>query len=210
MSVSRGLSSELRRRVRVMRLYTHDLQIVPQVPLQPGDRIEALDPTRIGILREIHPVDLSEDRSRLVQEHQCFLGWAGGRAAHFSWVQDTGVHEIRGTWRREAIQPGDFWIYSCRTAAWARGRRLYPAALVTILRTFGNLNYRRARIAVAEENEASIAGIERAGFVLADRIRSFALRASLLPMPGSSYRRSGVHLDWNYSWTRSSSRTHRL
>lgn len=182
-----GLSSKLRRRVRVMRLYTHDLRSIPDVPLQSGDNVATLERSRAGMLRDIYPVDLSEDQSRLDQEHKCFVGWSHGRAAHFSWVQDSGVHEIRGTWRRDAIQPGDFWIYSCRTADWARGRRLYPAALVTILRKYKNLNYRRALISVAEENGASISGIERAGFVLAERIRSFALRASLFPLPGSSY-----------------------
>jgi RimJ/RimL family protein N-acetyltransferase len=175
-----------------MRLYTHDLQFVPVVPLQPGDSIEALERSRSEILRDIYPVDLEEDQARLDQEQKCFVGWSSGRAAHFSWVQDTGVHELRGTWRRDAIQPGDFWIYSCRTADWARGRRLYPAALVAILRTYKSLNYRRALISVAEENEASINGIDRAGFVLAERIKSFALRSSLYPLPGSSYRKRGA------------------
>jgi hypothetical protein len=182
-----GLSSRLRRRVRVTRLYTHDLQSIPDVPFQPGDSIEVLERSRSRILLDIYPVDLSEDLSRLEQRHQCFVGWSHGRAAHFSWVQDTGVHEIRGTWRRDAIQPGDFWIYSCRTADWARGRRLYPAALATILNTYKKLNRQRALICVAEENGPSINGIERAGFVLTERIRSFALRASLFRLPGSSY-----------------------
>ena len=69
-----GLSSQLRRRVRVMRLYQHDLRSVPDVPLQPGDRIEALDPSRYSILREIHPIDISEDQSRLEAGHKCFVG----------------------------------------------------------------------------------------------------------------------------------------
>ena len=178
-----GRSNTGRRRVRVMRLYTHDLRSVPDVPLQSGDCIATLERSRCAVLRDVYPVDLAEDRSRLDQDHKCFVGWADGRAAHFSWVQDSGVHEIGGTWRRDAIQPGDFWIYSCRTADWARGRRLYPATLVTILRMYKNLNYQRALIYVAEENEASISGIERAGFVLAERIRSVAIRASLFPLP---------------------------
>jgi hypothetical protein len=183
-----GLSSEWRRRCRVTRLYTHDLRTVPDFPLQPGDSIERLDPSRCDVLREVHPVDLSEDRARLDQNQACFVGWSQGRAAHYSWAQDAGVHEIRGTWRRDTIQPGDVWIYSCRTADWARGRRLYPAAVVAILRAYKSQGYRRAVIYVSEENMASINGIERAGFVLAERIRSFAVRASLLPLPGSAYR----------------------
>ena len=187
-----GLSSQLRRRVRVMRLYTHDLQSVPDVPLQPGDRIEALDPSRYSILREIHPIDISEDQSRLEAGHKCFVGWSNGRPAHFSWIQDAGVHQIRGTWRRDAVQPGDLWLYSARTAEWARGRRLLPAALSTILREYKRRNYQRALATIAEENVASIRGAERAGFVLSERIRSFAVRSSLFPLPGSAYLAKGA------------------
>ena len=187
-----GLSSQLRRRVRVMRLYTHDLRSVPDVPLQPGDRIEALDPSRYSILREIHPIDVSEDQARLEAGHKCFVGWSHGRPAHFSWIQDAGVHRIRGTWRRDAVQPGDLWIYSVRTAEWARGRRLLPAALATILREYKSRNYQRALATIAEENVASIRGAERAGFVLSERIRSFAVRSSLIPLPGSAYLAKGA------------------
>jgi hypothetical protein len=173
-----------------MRLYTHDLQCIPTVELDPGDRIEPLDRRRSDILLDVHPVDLVDDSTRLERGETCFIGWSDGRPAHFSWVQDRGVHEIRGTWRRDTIQHGDFWIYSCRTAGWARGRRLYPAALVAILRKYKSQTYRRALIYVAEENIASINGVERAGFVLTERIRSLAWRSSLLRFPGSSARES--------------------
>ena len=191
-----GVSSQLRRRIRVMRLYTHDLQSIPDVPLQPGDRIEALDPNRYSVLREIHPIDISEDQSRLDAGHKCFVGWSNGRPAHFCWVQDAGVHHIRGTWRRDAIQPGDLWLYSGRTAEWARGRRLMPAALAIILREYKRRSYRRALATIAEENVASIRSAERAGFVLAERIRSFAVRSSLIPLPGSSYQAKGAYPCW--------------
>lgn len=187
-----GLPSPLHRRIRVMRLYTHDLRSIPDVALQPGDRIEALDPGQHRILREIHPIDVSEDQSRLEAGHKCFVGWSNGRPAHFCWVQDAGVHRIRGTWRRDAIQPGDLWLYSGRTAEWARGRRLLPAALATILREYKRRNYQRALATIAEDNVASIRGAERAGFVLAERIRSLAVRSSLFPLPGSSYLAKGA------------------
>ena len=175
-----------------MRLYTHDLRSIPDVPLQPGDRIEALDPSRYSILREVHQIDISEDQSRFEAGHKCFVGWSNGRPAHFTWVQDAGVHRIRGTWRRDAIQPGDLWLYSGRTAEWARGRRLQPAALAMILRDYKTRNYQRALATIAEENVFSIRAAERAGFVLTGRIRSFAVRTSLIPLPGSTYLAKGA------------------
>jgi hypothetical protein len=183
-----GLFTKLRGRVRVMRLYSHDLEFIPAVELESGDRIERLGRNRSEILLDVYAVDPVDDRARLDRDEKCFVGWSAGRAAHFGWVQNAGVHEIRGTWRRETIQRGDFWIYSCRTADWARGRRLYPAALVSILRMYKRLHYQRALIYVAEENIASIKGIERAGFVLAESIRSLAWRSSLLWLPGTSYQ----------------------
>ena len=175
-----------------MRLYTHDLQSITKIELAPGDTIETLDPNQIDVLRDVYTVDVAEDRARLDRDEKCYVGWSAGRAAHYCWVQDRGVHEIRGTWRRETIQPGEFWLYSGRTAEWARGRRLTPAAVVTILRDYERRGYRRALAYIAEENTSSIKAVERAGFVLEERIRSFAWRTSLFRLPGSSYRPSKV------------------
>src|SRR5262245_14805178 len=182
-----GFFDPWRRRFRVMRLYAHDLASIPTVTLAPGDRIEPLDPNRRDILLDIHAIDLSEDSSRLSRGQKCFIGWSNGKAAHYCWVQDTGLHDIRGTWRREPIRPGEFWLYSGRTAEWARGRRLCPGTLVTILRQYKRDGFTRGFATVAEENRASISAIERAGFVLTERIRSLAFRSALLRLPGSSY-----------------------
>ena len=183
----RGWFDQYRRRLRVMRLYAHDLAVIPTVTLAPGDSIEPLDPDRPHILRDIYAVDLSEDSGRLSRGQKCFIGWSDGKAAHYCWVQDAGLHDIRGTWRREPIRPGEFWLYSVRTAEWARGRRLFPGAMVTILRQYKRDGFTRGLVTVAEENRASISAIERAGFVLTERIRSFAVRSTLLRLPGSSY-----------------------
>jgi RimJ/RimL family protein N-acetyltransferase len=182
----------LRHRVRVMRLYTHDLGSIPAIDLEPGDCIAPLDRDESQILQDVYRVDPEEDRARFDRGERCYVGWSAGRAAAYCWAQDKGVHEIRGTWRRETIQPGDFWIYSGRTAEWARGRRLNPAALVTILRDYKSRGYRRALAYIAEENIASIKGAQRTGFVLTERIRSFAWRTSLLRLPGSRYRGSST------------------
>ena len=91
------------------------------------------------------------------------------------------------------MQSGNLWLYSARTAEWARGRRLLPAALSTILReSHKRRNYQRALATIAEENVASIRGAERAGFVLSERIRSFAVGGWLFPLPGSSYLAKGA------------------
>jgi hypothetical protein len=173
-----------------MRLYTHDLRSIPAVELRSGDCITSLNRDESHILLDVHPVDPAEDRARFDRGEQCYVGWSAGRPAYYCWVQDKGVHEIRGTWRSEPIQPGDFWIYSVRTAEWARGRRLNPAAVVTVLRDYKSRGYRRALAYIAEENIASLKSVQHTGFVFTERIRSFAWRTSLLRLPGSRYRAS--------------------
>ena len=177
----------VRKRVRVMRLYTHDLRSIPTIELGPGDCIAPLNRDDRQVLQDVYTVDPAEDYARFDRDERCYVGWSAGRVAYYCWVQDKGVHEIHGTWRHEAIQPGDFWIYSVRTAEWARGRRLNPAALVTVLRDYKNRGYCRALMYIAEGNTASIKGAQRTGFVLTERIRSFAWRTSLLRLPGSRY-----------------------
>lgn len=173
----------LARRVVVTRLYCHDLSYIPEIPLASTDAIAPLDPARIETVLEVYPVDLAQDRQRLASGDNCVIGWVGARAAHFNWVRDKGVYPMPGTGRRKAIKAGEFWIFSSRTAEWARGRRLQPAAIAYILRQYRERGYKRAFILVDELNNASIRGIERTGFVLEKRFRGLSINRFIIPLP---------------------------
>ncbi|HET9952718.1 MAG TPA: GNAT family N-acetyltransferase [Candidatus Eisenbacteria bacterium] len=62
------------------------------------------------------------------------------------------------------LPPRVVFFYDCLTHSEFRGRGLYPAALTSAMETLRPLGYRRAYIRVHRENQASIAGIEKAGF----------------------------------------------
>lgn len=116
-----------------MYVYRHDLGNIPVFPLDPDCRIEVLDPAQVERLREVYPVNMTEKHRRLAAGHTCYVAVVGGKFAHYNWVQADGFHPIQDSGRRRRVRPGELWIYSGRTAEWARGRRLQTAVLAAIL-----------------------------------------------------------------------------
>ncbi len=160
------------RRLFTTLLYHHPLDPLPAIESAPGCRIALLDPAEQDLLLQIEAVDLAQVAGRLQSGQTCYVGSADGQPAHYSWVQCAGRHPVQATGRTVSIRPGEFWIYSCFTAAWARGRHLYPAVLARILHDYRKRGAAHAWIYVAEPNLASRKGIERAGFRLARKLRA--------------------------------------
>ena len=82
-----------------------------------------------------------------------------GRLVHFSWV-----HLKTETAGRFELQPGDVFIGPCYTAPDFRGQGIYPRVLQWLCREMARRGHKRAMIATAVQNAASISGIEKAGF----------------------------------------------
>jgi hypothetical protein len=171
------------RRVYRWRLYCHDLQSIPEIPRNPTDHVTRLDPAHVETVLEVYPADLAQDIARLASGKTCYIGYAGSRAAHFTWVQDKGVYLLADIGPRERIRAGDFWIFSSRTADWARGRHIFPITVAFILREYRANGYERAFAYVAEENKASIHGMERAGFVVRKRMRTLLVSRYVFALP---------------------------
>lgn len=113
--------------------------------------------------------ELSGERRELVEQRwraqdRCYLAYAEKRLAHFSWVKSEGVHAIYEADTKEPVQTGHFWIYHCATAAWARGRNIYPFVLQKIVSDYFGAGYQCANIHSTSTNLASRRGIEKAGF----------------------------------------------
>ena len=68
------------------------------------------------------------------------------------------------------VPPRVVFFYDCFTHADSRGQGLYPASLTSAMRMLADLRYERAYIRVHRGNQASIAGIEKAGFTRCGRI----------------------------------------
>ncbi len=153
------------------------------VGADPSASWELLAPENVGTLSEIGPFDAEDGPHRFRRGDVCYVAFLGGRLAHYSWVQRSGSHPVTEAGVSVPIGSGEFWIYHCRTADWARGKRIYPATLHRIVNGHFAEGYSTAWIYTSRENISSQKGILRAGFVLVATLR--ALRV------GSRYYRVG-------------------
>jgi hypothetical protein len=134
----------------------------------------------LGAMGEL-PSDL---RRRAARGDKCYIAFADGRPAHYSWVQLRGLHVISDAGRPWPVPSGQFMIYHCGTAAWARGRGLYPATLLRIVEDQFLARREAGWIYTTRDNVASQRGIAKAGFREVRAFRSLQLGRVRLPLPG--------------------------
>src|SRR5581483_10542825 len=136
-----------------------------KIPANPDLNWELLGPDGIPGIVTLGAFDPSEAPERVVRGDKCYTDSIDGRLAHFSWVQASGTHKSLEAGIRTPVETGDFWIYHCFTAAWARGRQLYPSTLRRICSDYFAAGCSTAWIYTTRENIASQKGILSAGFV---------------------------------------------
>src|SRR5581483_361755 len=126
----RSALSELNRRYGLGSERTYVYSIRPPARPAPveaaGVEWTRLGPEHAAELGTIGPFDMALAKPRFERGDRCYGGYIGGRLAHYSWAQSAGEHQILEGGCMERIAPGEFWIYHCRTAEWARGRGIYP------------------------------------------------------------------------------------
>jgi RimJ/RimL family protein N-acetyltransferase len=133
---------------------------------------ELLSPERVGLLLGAGWFNVSDGLRRLHRGDLCYTVWVDGRLAHYSWVQRSGSHPLTEAGVSVPVGGGEFWIYHCWTAEWARGKGIYPATLKRIVSEHFEAGYRTALIYTTRENIASQKGILRAGFGLVATLRA--------------------------------------
>lgn len=142
--------------------------------------IVTLDAGELVHLETIGPCDVEECRERLARGDACYAVFADGELAHYSWVQRAGAHPIDAAGIEVPIQPGDLWIYNCRTANAHRGKGLYPHVLRRIVDDHFASGYACAWIYTSDDNVASQKGILRAGFTPWETRRAFRLGSKVM------------------------------
>ena len=100
-----------------------------------------------------------------------YYAYLDGKCAHRSWVPHNGIMDVDLFYNRP-MKKNEVFIHWCETAAWARGKNLYPATLARIITDHPG---KRVCISVNEMNTASRRGIEKAGFELQERITSMVV-----------------------------------
>jgi RimJ/RimL family protein N-acetyltransferase len=164
-------------------LYTHSLDTRAIVEPLVTCEVKKLDKAQVYVLHEVWPVNLEQMTMRLHRGDCCFICQVNGRVAHYSWVQFSGLHEIRDVSHQFEIRQCHAWIYHCRTAEWARGMQIYPFVLTRILNLCKARDCRQAWIYTTPKNIASQRGIQKAGFAFQKQL--IAINLLGLPIPVS-------------------------
>lgn len=127
------------------------------------ERSNAYDPR---VFRDVPYTSEKTARSRFDNGDVCYTAYLDDQLAHCSWVRRSGIQAVPEAGLDYPVASGEFWIYHCWTASWARGKRVYPTILTRINADHFAGGYQLARIYTSRTNIASQHGIVRAGFAL--------------------------------------------
>lgn len=162
---------------------------IPDVPVASGVTVHRVSPEGSAtMLRHAPGKERKLWQERFRDGDLCYAVFLDSRLAHHSWVKRAGVQPVTEAARRYPVAPGEFWIYHCWTAVWARGKRIYPGVLARIIREHVDEGFTRARIYTTESNVASQHGIARAGFRWCNTLRAFRFGALRLKLASRHHR----------------------
>jgi hypothetical protein len=186
LALLRRALGEISRQFRLGSEQTHLYSMNPPAPalaLAPAGLSWAhLSPENMAELSELGPFDLAVAARRFERGDHCYGCYLDGKLAHYSWVQQSGQHPIEEAGVSRPLAPGEFWIYHCRTADWARGRGIYPATLARIVSEFFDAGYQTAWIYTTRHNISSQKGIGRAGFRMVTTFKAFRCGPRYFPL----------------------------
>jgi hypothetical protein len=152
----------------------------------PGVTVDILRDPSAGMLNSIGGICERDIRERLSREDLCYVAYLQGKLAHYSWVQRSGKHDIEPAATVHDVAAGEIWIYHCETAPWARGNRIYPFVLSTIVSDHIRQGFGGARIYTTGDNIASQKGILRVGFRQYAVLRVLRLGKWVIPCGSAS------------------------
>lgn len=176
----------LRSRLQVGLLYEQDLSAyIPLVAPVVACTIRTISAAEVEILHQVCPVDVQRMMPRFRRGDRCYVAWVDGKAVHFCWAQTRGWHYLLSAGLWHYIRKGEVWLYHGHTAAWCRGRGIYPFVLTYILRDFQHEGSFTTAIGyTTEDNTISRRGIHKAGFSLQRTHYSLRIRGVPVPLPG--------------------------
>lgn len=151
------------------------------------DRNNVDDPAVAGILRQVFVGDNEQYRPGLWREDILLVALdERGQVASYAFVL------FRTQYKRVLGIPPDMpLIANCFTLAAHRGRRLYPRLLLRTCAELARRGHAKAAISCEPQNQASIRGIERAGFTGIARIRAVIVLLRIVLL-----RRTESYRDW--------------
>ena len=144
----------------VHRFYAVRVADMPDCPADAEIRpATAADASHIAIAFPHVPFE-----QRLALGDFCWVAYIGGRLAHQTWTSTTRAFIPQVRYERR-LAPDEVYFYDCVTVPDMRGRGLYPAAVVMSARRHLSLGRTRAVLGILRDNDPSIRGAKKAGFV---------------------------------------------
>jgi GNAT superfamily N-acetyltransferase len=167
-------------------VYRHQCPVSLPSPVE----IVEVDEQRLPDVRSMDSdAMIGQFRDFLARGDRGFYGYDGGVVVHRAWVT-FGPRAI-ATWHRFGrirLAAGHAYVHYCETAPTHRGRGIYSAALSHIVRTLKAERAEPILISTTADHAISRRGIERAGFVEAQRVQvrvafglDFSHAAGILP-----------------------------
>ena len=133
------------------------------------------------------PAYAEQARERLRRGWRLWMGSVAGAVAGGGWAVTNATEYAT---KVVPLLDTDISIIDCFTLPAFRGKRVYPAVLVSIAHCYRERGFLRAWGYVNERNAASIRGLEKAGFRNAVRYESYGIGQREVVIWKSRYRRT--------------------
>lgn len=177
--------------------FEHSLERIPAVESSVPCTFRELTRADLAAMTEVRTVSAekrTQFEKRMSDGDRCFGAWVDDRLVHYIWVQTRGIHPLQNAGRTAPCPPGAFWLYDARTAADARGKRIYPFVMTEVLRSMRAQGFARCLVYTAKRNVASQRGMKRVGFEPTCRLYALAWTGRVVPLPCPWKRRSMVEV----------------
>lgn len=115
----------------------------------------------------------------LNNNHKGYYAYLNGKCCHCTWVLFEDGWQSISKYIEVKLNKKIGYISYCETADWARGKSIYPNVLRYIVNNCANVS--KFFIVTNSKNIASIKGIEKAGFNILAKIKTYSLGEVPLP-----------------------------
>ncbi|MFI5115098.1 MAG: hypothetical protein ACHP8B_00225 [Terriglobales bacterium] len=154
------------------------------LPLPEGASVERSVSPPFEEMKKIGWITAQDVEQRIRRGDVCYLVYLDGALVHYSWVQFKGAMNILGKAVTAGLEEGEFCVYDCVTAGWARGKKIYPSTISRIVSIYLTQGFSSALIYTTKHNIASQNGIRRAGFRQCATLKALRFGGHYFAIPG--------------------------
>jgi len=160
--------------------------VLPNLPFLDSASVQVSHSPPFEEMKKIGWITVQDVERRIRRGDVCYLVYVDGALAHYSWVQFKGTMNIVGEAVTKGLEEGQFCVYDCCTAGWAKGKKIYPSTILRIVSDYFTQGFSSALIYTTKYNIASQNGIRRAGFKQCTTLKALRFGRHYFAIPLSS------------------------